>query len=219
MGQIGHSEYSLKISQSVRKRQTGLQDNVLKQGDHTSTLILNQTTSEPFNDIPNGYICDNCGSSMITLDRKGNFVAGQFCSEIPECLLGVTSASPLNDSIDAQKLVASFRQVLSFIKLPFHNRSWLYGSVRFPVWENAYSDYFDRVQYIHRICCGLDWARLRLIDVVLLPSVYMSKIVWSKCTHCYNNLPKYNLCYKEYIQVYIHIVTIALDIISFYLWQ
>ena len=140
MGQIGHSEYSLKISQSVRKRQTGLQDNVLEQGDHTSTLILNQTTSEPFNDIPNGYICDNCGSSMITLDRKGNFVAGQFCSEIPECLLGVTSASPLNDSIDAQKLVASFRQVLSFIKLPFHNRSWLYGSVRFPVWENAYSD-------------------------------------------------------------------------------
>ncbi|CAB3982389.1 CNPPD1-like [Paramuricea clavata] len=141
MGQIGHSEYSLKISQSVRKRRTRLQDDVvdLKKDDHSSTFKLNQT-SEPTNDIYTGDICGNCGSSMITLDRKGTFVAGRFGSEIPECISRVTCLAPLNDTIDAQKVVTSFNRVLSFIKLPFHNRSWFYGSVRFPVWENTYSD-------------------------------------------------------------------------------
>ena len=141
MGQIGHSEYSLKISQSVRKRRTRLQENVVdsKKDDYSSTFKLNQT-SESTNDIYTGDICGNCGLSMITLDRKGTFVAGRFGSEIPECISRVTCLVPLNDTIDAQKVVTSFNRALSFIKLPFHNRSWFYGSVRFPVWENTYSD-------------------------------------------------------------------------------
>ena len=138
IGQIGHSEYSLKISQSVRKRQTKLQDNVLEKHDYTSALTRNETTAS--NNIFDRDICGNCGSSVLRVVKQGTFVAGRFGYEIPECILGVTCDTSRNDTIDAQKLVTSFNRVLSFIKLPFHNRSWLYGAVQFPVWENMYSD-------------------------------------------------------------------------------
>jgi hypothetical protein len=136
MGQIGHSEYSLKLSQSVRKRQTKSQDNALEEQDYTSTL---NETMESIS-IFNHGICANCGPSVLTLDKQGTFLAHQFDYEIRDCILGVTCGGSLNDTIDAQKLVTSFNRVLSFMKLPFHNRSWFYGSVQFPVWENMYSD-------------------------------------------------------------------------------
>ena len=140
IGQIGHSEYSLKISQSVRKRQTKLRDNALEEHDYTSNLIRNETTES--SRIFNRDICGNCESSVLplALAKQGTLVAGRFGYEIPECMSGVTCDTSLNDTIDAQKLVTSFNRVLSFIKLPFHNRSWFYGSVQFPVWENTYSD-------------------------------------------------------------------------------
>ena len=133
MGQIGHSEYSLKLSQSVRKRQTKSQDNALEEQDYTSTLNETMESTSIFNH----GICGNCGPSVLTLDK---LLADQFDYELRDCILGVTCGRSLNDTIDAQKLVTSFNRVLLFMKLPFHNRSWFYGSVQFPVWENMYSD-------------------------------------------------------------------------------
>ena len=140
VGQIGHSEYSLKISQSIRKRESGLQARVLdmKPGG-LSTLKLNQTM-ELNDDINIGGICGNCASNRITLDSKRSFVTAQFSSPIRECVSGIACSPPGNDTIDARIFMNSFSRVLSFMKLPFHNRSWFYGSVRFPVWENSYSD-------------------------------------------------------------------------------
>ena len=139
IGQIGHSEYSLRISQSVRKRPTKLQDNALEEHEYASTLTRNETTE--YSSIFNQDICVNCGSSVLPLDKQGTFLAGRFGYEIPESMSGVRCDTSLNDTtVDAQKLVTGFNRVLSFIKLPFHNRSWFYGSVQFPVWENMYSD-------------------------------------------------------------------------------
>lgn len=139
VGQIGHSEYSLIISKSVRKRQTKLMEKLLdsQQGEYFSSK-LNQTKIAA-NDISVGNICDSCESNRITLDRQDSFMAAWFSSEIPECS-SRGWCNPLNDTMDAEMLVNSFNRVLSFIKLPFRNRSWWYGSVRFPIWENSYSD-------------------------------------------------------------------------------
>ena len=128
MGQIGHSEYSLKLSQSVRKRQIKSQDDVLEEKDYTSTLNETMESTSIFDHV----ICGNCGPSVLTLDKQGTFLADQFDYELRDCILGVTCGGSLNDT--------SFNRVLSFMKLPFHNRSWFYGSVQFPVWENMYSD-------------------------------------------------------------------------------
>ena len=135
LGQIGHSEYSLKISQSVRKRQTGLQEN-LDSKQNTSSLSEARVTY----DISVGNRCDRCRPSRISLYGDGSLDADWSASLIPECVLEVTCDVALSNTTKTELLGTSFRRVLSFIKLPFRNGSWFYGSVRFPVWENTYSD-------------------------------------------------------------------------------
>ncbi|XP_028393458.1 protein CNPPD1-like isoform X2 [Dendronephthya gigantea] len=137
MPKIGHSEYSLKISQTVRKRRTRLPGNELNsKQDNFNALKPNQTNHTK------GDICDQCGSTMMTWGSKGSFMADRFSSKFPGCVLGSRYCDlSLNDtSYDDELLASGFIRVLSFMKLPFHNRSWFYGSVRFPIWENAYSD-------------------------------------------------------------------------------
>ena len=142
VGQIGHSEYSLKISQSVRKRETRLQGSLLalKTNDLPSVNLNETTELTNHTGIGDGSICGNCGTNRITLDRKGSLMTAQFSSPMPERVSGITCGLSGNDTVDAQVLVNSLSRVMSFMKLPFHNRSWFYGSVRFPVWENSYSD-------------------------------------------------------------------------------
>ena len=104
-----------------------------KQQSYWSTLKLNET--KPNNGGYTEDICEHCRSNRMTLDSKGSFLANWFSSTTGECS-GQTCGSIVNDTIDAQKLVTNFKQILSFMTLAFYTRS----SVRFPVWENRYSD-------------------------------------------------------------------------------
>lgn len=139
MAKMGHSEYSLKISQTVRKRRTRLPDD--SKQDDFNALKLNRTRVLS-NHGTEGDTCDKCGSTMMTGKSKGSFMVDRFSSKFPGCVSGSRYCDmALNDSsYDDELLAIGLTRVVSFMKLPFHNHSWFYGSVRFPIWENAYSD-------------------------------------------------------------------------------
>lgn len=136
LAHIGQTEHAMAISFSLRKRQP------TQANRNFSSLKSNLTEKD-------GKTCYNCQHSQtdyISYKAKRSFVVKpikhsglKLCTSGIPCIMGNDNILQNKTQVMSNKdFSVSFNQVLSFMKFSF-NRSWVYRSVKFPVWENSYS--------------------------------------------------------------------------------
>lgn len=108
MGQLGNPEYSLKILNSVKKRQTQLRKVVMNMEDDSPIMKLNHTTGAA-SDMNSQDTYDNCRLSMITWARKSNFSVDWLSRYIPECISSMSCNVLLNDTFTVELMMNRLR--------------------------------------------------------------------------------------------------------------
>ena len=143
-GQIGHLEHAMAMSLSYRKRQPNHHD-VSKptQVNRKVSYLNGNCTQKVFLSGGNRCTC-NCGHSDHSNEQNEIPVirtSSRKQAEPKSYFRHSDSSTTFNKmSIKSNKAFRfNFNQVLAVMRFPF-NCSRMYGTVKFPVWENSYSD-------------------------------------------------------------------------------